>query len=69
MRILMKLTEINTEEMYAILNKAEFGHFFFNSLKKQYLLLQNFIRFKTEKIHVMQNYVEEANFRVKTFEK
>lgn len=34
MRILMKLTEINTEEMYAILNKAEFGHFFFNSLKK-----------------------------------
>lgn len=47
---------------------SNFGKFFTNLMKKQYFLLDEYTKSKTEKIHIINNYIEETNFRIKTFE-
>jgi hypothetical protein len=49
----MRLTERDSKDYHALLNEVEFGRFFMRLVQLQYLLLQGFIKTRTEKLHVL----------------
>lgn len=53
-RIFLLLLEKKVAKYYDCFNKAHFGTFFVNFVKKQFTLLSIFIKSKTEDIHVLQ---------------
>eukprot|EP01017_Pseudomicrothorax_dubius_P018482 TRINITY_DN20432_c0_g1_i1.p1 TRINITY_DN20432_c0_g1~~TRINITY_DN20432_c0_g1_i1.p1 ORF type:complete len:138 (-),score=20.52 TRINITY_DN20432_c0_g1_i1:61-474(-) len=68
MRIILSLLEKNDKDYHIMFDKFDLGQFLHEVFHRQYSLLAIYIRSKIEDIHVLENYVEETNFRIKIFE-
>jgi len=67
-RVFLRLLSRNSPIYSRLLEKLHFSEFFLGFLKQQYNLLKDFMKNQTEDIQIIENYVEEANFRLKVFE-
>jgi len=67
-RVFLRILERKNVKFDNILNKLHFTEFFLKFVKLQYHLIGSFIKNKTEDIHIIEDYVEEANIRLKIFD-
>lgn len=67
-RVFLRMLERKNARIDTLLSKLHFTEIFVKQLKTQYHLLGQFILRKTEDLHVLDDYVEEANIRLKTFD-
>eukprot|EP00828_Plagiopyla_frontata_P026718 TRINITY_DN34875_c0_g1_i1.p1 TRINITY_DN34875_c0_g1~~TRINITY_DN34875_c0_g1_i1.p1 ORF type:complete len:376 (-),score=54.28 TRINITY_DN34875_c0_g1_i1:57-1184(-) len=67
-RIFMLLIKNKHPFYISLVNAINYGQYFVTLVKRQYFLINLYIKTKTENIHLLDNYVEEANIRLQTFE-
>jgi len=69
LRIFYFLTSLNNPEYNTLLRKIDFGKYFVEILRAQYHIISSIIHTGTENIHLIVNYAEESQIRLKTLER